>query len=165
MQQQLKNKTSIYIGVHWHRDNKKWQASLMHKKNLYQGGHFDNEEQAAMKVNLFCDKFGIERKNPSINIQPDTIQQKIKSAMYRSKVKHIVDKKVKLEDEKVKLEDKNILFGFKNECENHFLQSKDEEKNLATRLDQKSQKRKRTEYSIINADVIEEKMEIVNTYQ
>ena len=85
--------------------------------------------------------------------------------MYRSKVKHIVDKKVKLEDEKVKLEDGNILAGFKNECENHFLQSKDEEKNLATRSYQKSQKRKRTEYLIMNADVIEEKMEIVNTYQ
>merc|ERR1712034_190570 len=129
-----------------------------HNKKRYFGGLFDNEEQAAMKINLLCDKNGIERKNLMIDVKLDAKQQKIKSTMYRPEVKHIVDEKVKLKGE-------NILNGFKNECENHFLKSKEEEESVPTRLDQKSQKRKRTEYSIINADVIEKKMEIVNTYE
>ena len=73
--EQCKNQTSIYNGVCWHRNNQKWQARLKHNKNLYHGGLFDNEEQAAMKVNLLCDKNGIERKNPVIDIEPDVIRE------------------------------------------------------------------------------------------
>ena len=51
----------------------------MHNKKLYYGGYFDNEEQAAMKVNLLCDKHGKERKNPMIDIKLDAIQQVIHS--------------------------------------------------------------------------------------
>ena len=47
----------------------------MYNKKKYFGGYFDNEEQAAMKVNLLCDKNGIERKNPMIIIKTDVIQQ------------------------------------------------------------------------------------------
>ena len=39
------------------------------------GGLFDKEEQAAMSVNLLCDKMGKERKNLMIDIKPDVIQQ------------------------------------------------------------------------------------------
>merc|ERR1712034_278266 len=65
--QQVPNQTSKYIGVCWHRDNKKWQAYLKHNNKLYSGGYFDNEAQAAMQVNLLCDKHGKERKNPTVD--------------------------------------------------------------------------------------------------
>ena len=48
-----------------------------HNKKRYYGGYFDNEEQAAMKVNLLCDKYEIERMNPMINITMDEIQQSV----------------------------------------------------------------------------------------
>jgi len=69
IQQHFKSKTSIYIGVCWDNNAKKWQAKLHHNKRLNYGGFFDKEEDAAMKVNLFCDKCGIERKNPMIDIE------------------------------------------------------------------------------------------------
>ena len=52
---------------------------MTHKKKKYYGGLFDNEEHAAMKVNLLCDKYGIERKNPMIDINPNVIKQVIHS--------------------------------------------------------------------------------------
>merc|ERR1712034_28248 len=67
----LKTKTSIYNGVSWNKNKKKWQAQLTHNKNKYYGGIFDNEEHAAMSVNLLCDKYEEERKNPTIIIEPD----------------------------------------------------------------------------------------------
>merc|ERR1712034_237825 len=77
--QQVSNKTSIYNGVCWHRENKKWQVQLIHNKKQYYGGSFDNEEQAAMKINLLCDKMGIDRKNPMIDLKPDAMQQQFKN--------------------------------------------------------------------------------------
>ena len=50
---------------------------MNHNKKTYYGGHFDNEKHAAMKVNLLCDKYEIERKNPAINLEPNAIQQVI----------------------------------------------------------------------------------------
>jgi phage terminase small subunit len=82
IQQVLKNQTSIYTGVCWHKDAKKWQARLMHNKKVFYIGLFDNEEQAAMQMNLFCDKNGIERKNPMIEIEPDAIHQVCKTSKY-----------------------------------------------------------------------------------
>jgi len=76
IQQQVQNRTSKYRGVSWHKNKKNWQVSLKHKKNRYYGGCFENEELAAMNVNFLCDKLEIERKNPTINLQPDEIQQK-----------------------------------------------------------------------------------------
>jgi len=67
--------TSQYTGVQWHKDAKKWQAILSNKGKQYYGGVFDNEEHAAMKINLLCDKCGIERKNTTINIELDKIIQ------------------------------------------------------------------------------------------
>jgi len=56
--EKVSNLTSQYIGVSWHKGNKKWQATLMHNKQEHYGGYFDKEEQAAMKVNLLCEKYG-----------------------------------------------------------------------------------------------------------
>ena len=76
---EIQNKTSKYAGVCWKKDNKCWKVQLAYNKKQYHGGYFDNEEHAAMKVNLLCDKYGIERKNPVINIDPDGIQKVILS--------------------------------------------------------------------------------------
>ena len=56
---------------------KKWKTQVAHNKKKCYGGLFDNEGHAAMKVNLLCDKFGIKRRNPMINLKPDVIQQVI----------------------------------------------------------------------------------------
>ena len=72
-----KNKTSKYTGVTWNKNYKSWQAQLAHNKKQYYGRNFDNEEHAAMKVNLLCDKYGIQRKNPTIMLEPDAIQKKV----------------------------------------------------------------------------------------
>jgi len=71
----VRNHTSIYTGVSWDKRDKKWAAQLTHNKKLYHGGNFDAEECAAMKVNLLCDKYEIERKNPMIEIKLDAVQQ------------------------------------------------------------------------------------------
>jgi hypothetical protein len=70
------SKYSKYSGVTWMKDKKKWLVRFAHNKNKYYGGIFDIEEDAAMEVNLLCDKYGIERKNTIINnMKTDTIIQ------------------------------------------------------------------------------------------
>jgi len=69
------NQTSQYFGVSLHKATKKWETKLTHDKKQYFGGLFDREEDAAMKVNLLCDKLGIKRKNPMVIIKPNAIQQ------------------------------------------------------------------------------------------
>ena len=39
------------------------------------GGLFETEEHAAMKVNLLCDKYGIKRKNQTIDLEPHAMKQ------------------------------------------------------------------------------------------
>ena len=51
----------------------------MHRRKDHFCGYFDNEEHAAMKINLLCDKIEIKRKNPMIIIEPDEIQKVIDS--------------------------------------------------------------------------------------
>jgi len=141
---QVHNQTSKYAGVTWRKSNKCWQAQLQHNTKQYHGGYCDNEEHAAMKVNLLCDKFGIQRKNQMIDIKFDAISQKKKKFnIYRSKAENIVNEK------EVKVEEENILYGLKDQCENNFMKKSCQ-----------SQKRKRKEDSTLN-DIIEEKM--VNT--
>ena len=55
---------------------------MKHNKKEYYAGSFDNEEHAAMKVNLICDKFEIKRKNPMIDIEPESIYQVIHSLYF-----------------------------------------------------------------------------------
>jgi hypothetical protein len=69
IQKQFKNYTSIYFGVSWKKDIKQWRSQLTVNKKKYYGGHFDKEEDAAMSINLLCDKFEVERKNPTINTE------------------------------------------------------------------------------------------------
>jgi len=148
----VKNKTSKYIGVSWNKDSKKWETSLTHKKTKYCGEYFDNEENAAMSVNLLCDKCKIKRKNPEINIKPDEVIQqneKTKSKINQSKKENIV-----------KTEEDRILYEFKDKCENNYIKRKDDDDSIKESY--KSQKWKRKENSIMVDEVIGE--EIRNDY-
>jgi len=118
MKQQFKNQTSQYNGVCWNNNEKKWHAKLKHNKKTCSGGYFDNEEQAAMSINLLCDKIGKERKNPNVIMEPD------------------VNKEIKVEEE-------SILGGFKHKCEDRFVQSNEE--SCITSASCESKKRNRKE--------------------
>ena len=72
---EVQNQSSQYIGVTWIQQSKKWKATLTHNNEQYHGGYFEHKEQAAMKVNLLCDTFGIERKNLKIYVESDAMQQ------------------------------------------------------------------------------------------
>jgi hypothetical protein len=74
---EIQTKTSIYTGVCWNSDNKKWRVYLKHNGKRYHGGYFDNEKHAAMRVNLLCDEHGIIRKNLTIDEETDVIQKVI----------------------------------------------------------------------------------------
>jgi len=66
-QWQPKQKTSQYIGVYWYKQRHKWCVELHwpgSKKNF--GGYFNDELDAARKVNQLCEKFGIPHKNHGI---------------------------------------------------------------------------------------------------
>jgi hypothetical protein len=89
--QQVQNPSSKYTGVSWNKNRKNWETKLMYNKQHYYGGNFDNEEKAAMKVNLLCDKLGIERKNP--NLKLDKIQQARNLTSHHPGVSWIEDSK------------------------------------------------------------------------
>ena len=76
---EVQNHTSKYTGVTWHKEHNKWHARLSHNKKNYHGNYYDNEEHAAMNVNSLCDRFGIQRKNPEINID---VIQKVMHSLY-----------------------------------------------------------------------------------
>merc|ERR1712034_253722 len=63
---QGKEKTSQYKGVYWHKNKRKWCAFVYLKgQNQKYCGGFDNELDAARKVNELCQDFGIPLHNPS----------------------------------------------------------------------------------------------------
>ena len=65
-------KTSLYKGVYWQREIKKWhvQLSLKEKKTKY-GGTFNNEKDAVERVNQLCEELGIPLQNPEISAIPN----------------------------------------------------------------------------------------------
>jgi len=66
-QYQRREKTSQYQGVYWHAESGKWYAhlSLCSGKRKY-GGIFDDELDAAKKVNQLCEELNISPRNPEI---------------------------------------------------------------------------------------------------
>ena len=62
----MKFLTSQYVGVFWHNVYKKWIAGFQYKKKKYYGGLYDNEVDAAKKVNSICDELGIQKKNHGV---------------------------------------------------------------------------------------------------
>merc|ERR1712034_214583 len=132
--QKIQGKTSIYTGVSWNSDHKKWETHLRHNGKRYHGGYFDNEEHAAMRVNLLCDEHGIIRKNLTIYERTDVIEKKIKSNIGQSKKESII-----------KTEEESTHYGFNNQCDNNFMKSEEKEKHHDTAVSShKIQKRKRT---------------------
>ena len=81
---EVQNPTSKYNGVSWLKATKKWMTQFNHKGKTYYGGLFNNEEHAAMKINLLCDKCQIERKNPTINIEQDGIIQSVIHSFFKT---------------------------------------------------------------------------------
>jgi len=79
-QNQAKEKTSQYKGVHFNKTSGKWYAriSLKGQKQMF-GGGFNNELDAAKKVNELCEAFGISQQNPTIyTISNEQYQKKYK---------------------------------------------------------------------------------------
>merc|ERR1712034_80874 len=73
-QYQKKEKKSQYKGVYWHKHSGKWYVLIYLKgqKTKY-GGTFNDELDAAKRVNQLCEEFGIPQQNPTISAIP--IQQ------------------------------------------------------------------------------------------
>merc|ERR1712034_274132 len=69
---QKHEKTSQYKGVCWHRERRKWYVFIRLKggKKNY-GGAFDDELQAAKRVNQLCQELGIPLQNPTISGIPN----------------------------------------------------------------------------------------------
>jgi len=71
------DKTSQYKGVYWHRGTRKWGVLLSMKggKSKY-GGIFNDELNAAKKVNQLCEELGVPLQNSAISAIPNEIYQK-----------------------------------------------------------------------------------------
>jgi len=69
---QKREKISQYKGVHWSRERKKWYVSITLKggKKKY-GGIFNDELEAAKRVNQLCEELGIPLKNTEIVAMPN----------------------------------------------------------------------------------------------
>ena len=87
-----KAKPSKYKGVSWHTKNKKWYVQLKAKEKKVYGGIFQDELDAAKRVNQLCEKFGIPLLNPEISAK--TNQQYQVTEKYV--LSHGVGKKSKL---------------------------------------------------------------------
>ena len=64
--QKFFNALSRYSGVSWSSKYQKWIARLYVEQKQIYGGIFDNEIDAAKRVNGICDGLNIPHKNPGI---------------------------------------------------------------------------------------------------
>jgi len=80
-----KVKVSQYKGVYYHKNADKWYALLNQKReNQKYGGLFENELNAAQRVNQLCDELKIPQKNPGIcGITTRIHQKKEKTSKYK----------------------------------------------------------------------------------
>jgi hypothetical protein len=76
-QSQVRDKTSQYRGVSYDKQTCKWKA-LMYLKGKKQkfGGRFDDERDAAKRVNELCKEFGVSSQNPGMSAIPNQQYQK-----------------------------------------------------------------------------------------
>ena len=77
---EFKVKTSKYKGVSYHKHSDKWKVivSLKGKKHKY-GGTFNDELDAAKRVNQLCEDLGIPLLNPEISAIPNQQYQVTKN--------------------------------------------------------------------------------------
>ena len=76
---------SQYKGVYWHKQLRKWYVLIYQKgqKQKY-GGCFNDELDAAKKVNQFCEEFGITPHNPTIIAIPNQQYEVTKKCFFVS---------------------------------------------------------------------------------
>ena len=79
---EAKEERPQYKGISWDKQRKKWCASLYSKDGKRFGGYFNDELDAAKRVNQLCKEFGIAAKNPGISGAPNQ-QVTIKSISAR----------------------------------------------------------------------------------
>jgi len=74
-QYQKKEKSSQYKGVSLDKHTKKWRVQVRAKgKSKAWGGYFQDELDAAKRVNQQCEELGIPAKNPGIIVEMPTQQ-------------------------------------------------------------------------------------------
>merc|ERR1711964_347581 len=66
----IKTKSSQFNGVYWKQCDKKWIAKIYVNGNAKYGGLFDDEIEAAKRVNQLCEEFEISPKNQEVTGQP-----------------------------------------------------------------------------------------------
>jgi len=82
--QSTKEKTSQYEGVNWNKTNRKWFARLSSKGKIQKyGGCFNDELDAAKRVNQMCEEMKIPLRNSGISAIPtQQCQKKEKISQY-----------------------------------------------------------------------------------
>merc|ERR1712034_163771 len=76
-QYQKNHNKSQYKGVTWHRGKGKWQVQLQLKgQKPKHGGTFNDERDAAKRLNQLCEEFGIPLQNPEISAMQNHSYQK-----------------------------------------------------------------------------------------
>jgi len=91
-----KAKTSQYKGVYFHKSSCKWRAQLYIPETMkkYAGGCFNNELDAAKRVNQLCEEMKIPLQNPGISAIPtQQYQKKGKTSQYKGVYFHTQRKK------------------------------------------------------------------------
>jgi len=61
---------SQFFGVSWNKGADKWIAQIFKNGKQIHGGYFDDEIDAAKRVNQLCEKFRISPRNPDISGKP-----------------------------------------------------------------------------------------------
>jgi len=103
LEYQVKEKTSQYKGVYWHKKKRKWRAFVYLKgQNQKYCGSFDNELDAAKKVNKLCQNFGIPLHNPGvvempIQVSPHDDDKNIANSVMNSEILKTDDNKLLVE--------------------------------------------------------------------
>jgi len=79
-----REKKSRYKGVYWHRRSGQWYARLPSNggKQIF-GGTFNNEIDAAKRVNQLCEGCGIPLPNPGISSVPNLKNKKTQTSQYK----------------------------------------------------------------------------------
>jgi len=77
LQNQTKKNTSQYKGVSYDKKTTQWHVRIYSKGNQRQsGGRFNDELDAAKRVNQLCEELNIPLKNPALNAIPKQQYQK-----------------------------------------------------------------------------------------
>jgi len=81
---QKHKKTSKYVGIHWHKHNRKWVVQLRAKGEQKYCGVFKDEVDAAQRANQVCENLGISLLNPAISaITNQQYQRKEKTSQFK----------------------------------------------------------------------------------